>query len=154
MEMTVKLLEAGTGRTGLFYSREALQSIVDNAKYPIFGGLNETNVDPANASHVINKLYVENDCLMAVVGVLDTMQGKALENMWKSGIPTSFKAHGKAQITEDDVVEKFDVQSIRAVSNPASSNITFTAANTTYYFNSNYNPTATWSGKIMKSKSS
>lgn len=73
MKQNIIPLNRPTPESGRTYSTKVIQEAIDKAQFPLFAQLRASDTVCLNeVSHQINKLYIENDCLMAEFTPLDT----------------------------------------------------------------------------------
>ena len=106
MKLTADIMIAdkpnGNGR---IYPRAALEACVKRweAKRPLLGVI-EVDRGPLiamdEASHVIEKLSVQGDTLVADIKVLDTVEGRRLQQLL-AGATVTFRSSGFGKVAED-----------------------------------------------------
>lgn len=88
------------------YTKNTCQKIIDdfNKQNSVFGEIEPDNTDIslANVSHLVEKLWIENNILKAEIKILNTPQGKILEQLVDS---MCFSSRAFGTINPDNTVE-------------------------------------------------
>jgi hypothetical protein len=93
---------------GRIYNRKVLAREVDNYQKPIrerrsLGELDHPDdsvINLKNASHLVTKMWWDNDNVMGKIELLDTPSGKVLKSLVKSGIKLGISSRGLGSVRE------------------------------------------------------
>jgi hypothetical protein len=119
--MRVSILEVDqpTKLTGRLYKKEVVEAALVQVKGDLVGKLdhpddNDSRVKLHRASHMSSEFEIEGNELVCNIHVLDTPQGEVLSDMIEKG-EVEFRAVGFGRVSEDGVVDEFEITSVSAV---------------------------------------
>lgn len=102
-KFVVTVAEADTpNKNKRVYPRHVLEQQVERMKETIkqralmgeTGTPKQAAIQAGKASHIVTDMYMEGDCLMAEIEILDTPAGQDLKSLLSAGIPIGFRMSG------------------------------------------------------------
>ena len=119
-DLTVRICQADVpNKNNRMYSAGILQRAVDKLKRPeLFGTIgmpSELTVNLTEVSHTVSDLHLEDGYLVGKVRVLETPQGKILQQILAAPVSLDFRLAGRGKIDSNGVVSEFEIDSVNAV---------------------------------------
>ena len=102
-------------RNGNVYTKKSIEEAISKFKIPSFGAFMDNGpADIDNFSHVVNRVWIENDVVMATVKTIDTPKGKVLRNLLDVDA-VEFRTSGTGRVDENGIVSDYTMISVSAV---------------------------------------